>query len=85
LGIFVTVVEPGWYRTAILSKDAQAQSEKRINAHEEGEIGELRKALVEMDGKQMGDTAKASRVIANVFNDEWMRARKGDTDQAGVG
>ena len=67
LGIFVTVVEPGWYRTAILSKDVQAQSEKRIDAYENGEIGELRKALAETDGKQVGDTAKACRVIVDVL------------------
>ncbi|CAN9303615.1 unnamed protein product [Alternaria alternata] len=67
LGIFVTVVEPGWYRTAILSKDVQAQSEKRIDAYENGEIGELRKALAEADGKQVGDTAKACRVIVDVL------------------
>jgi NAD(P)-dependent dehydrogenase (short-subunit alcohol dehydrogenase family) len=67
LGIFVTVVEPGWYRTAILAKDVQAQSEKRIDAYEDGEIGELRKALVETDGKQIGDTAKACRVIIDAL------------------
>ncbi|KAG9189446.1 hypothetical protein G6011_06314 [Alternaria panax] len=51
LGIFITVVEPGWYCTATLSKDVQAQSEKRIDAYVDGKIGELRKALAETDGK----------------------------------
>jgi NAD(P)-dependent dehydrogenase (short-subunit alcohol dehydrogenase family) len=67
LGISVTAVEPGWYRTSVLAKQVQVQSEKRLDVYEKGGVGELRKMLGETDGKQRGEAAKACRVIVDVL------------------
>ncbi|KAH6877679.1 hypothetical protein BKA58DRAFT_80291 [Alternaria rosae] len=67
LGISVTVVEPGYYRTAVLAEGVQVQSEKRIDVYEDGDVGELRKWLEGKHGTQRGDTAKACRVIVDVL------------------
>ena len=67
LGIIVTVIEPGWFRTGILAKDVSAQSAKMMDVYEKGEIGELRNMLEAIDGKQVGDTAKACKVAVDVL------------------
>ena len=67
LGIVVTVIEPGWFRTAILAKDVPVRSAKLIDVYEEGGVGELRSMLEEVDGKQIGDTGKACRVAVDVL------------------
>jgi NAD(P)-dependent dehydrogenase (short-subunit alcohol dehydrogenase family) len=67
LGISVTVVEPGWYRTAVLASNVLVQSEKYIDVYENGKVGELKNMLKETDGKQRGDTTKACSIIVDVL------------------
>ncbi|KAL6705469.1 hypothetical protein ACN47E_006734 [Coniothyrium glycines] len=67
LGIHVTVVEPGYFRTAFLSPAAQASSAKRIAAYDETAVGAARSRLTAVDGRQPGDVEKGAKVIVDVL------------------
>jgi NAD(P)-dependent dehydrogenase (short-subunit alcohol dehydrogenase family)/ketosteroid isomerase-like protein len=61
LGIKVTIVEPGPFRTSFLS-DKSVKWAKPIADYAES-VGKSRKTLRAMDGKQPGDPARAAQAI----------------------
>lgn len=66
LGIKVTVIEPGYFRTGFLNPDAKVVAEKQIEAYD-GTLGPLRKRLEQTDNRQPGDVAKGAKVIVDVL------------------
>jgi NAD(P)-dependent dehydrogenase (short-subunit alcohol dehydrogenase family)/ketosteroid isomerase-like protein len=68
LGIKVTIVEPGPFRTRFLS-DTSASWAKPMPDYEPS-VGKTRKMLREMDGKQPGDPARAARAIVEAVQAE---------------
>jgi NAD(P)-dependent dehydrogenase (short-subunit alcohol dehydrogenase family) len=66
-GIAVTVIEPGYFRTRALTPGAQLDSAKRLECYD-GTVGETRRVLEMVDGKQPGDVEKAARVIVDVLS-----------------
>lgn len=67
LGIAVTVIEPGYFRTGFLNAGTQIKSEKRIREYDETAVGKIRMRLDEVDNNQPGDVVKGSRVIVDVL------------------
>jgi NAD(P)-dependent dehydrogenase (short-subunit alcohol dehydrogenase family) len=61
LGIKVTVIAPGGFRTQFLSSDSLALSENKIEDYKE--IRESHERYLAMDGKQIGDPVKAAEVM----------------------
>ena len=67
LGIVVTVIEPGYFRTGFLNPGAQVQSKETIGDYDATVVGELRKTLKKVDNNQPGDVEKGCRVIFDVL------------------
>lgn len=67
LGIAVTVVEPGYFRTGFLNPTAQVGSQKRIKEYDDSTVGSVRKLLEKTDNHQPGDVVKGARVIVDVL------------------
>jgi short-subunit dehydrogenase len=67
LGIAVTVIEPGYFRTGFLNPGAQIKSEKTIKEYDETAVGEVRAVLKKVDNNQPGDVVKGSKVIVDVL------------------
>lgn len=67
LGISVTVIEPGYFRTGFLNDGTQIKSEKRIKAYDETAVGEVRATLDKVNNNQPGDVKKGSRVIVDIL------------------
>jgi NAD(P)-dependent dehydrogenase (short-subunit alcohol dehydrogenase family) len=67
LGITVTVIEPGYFRTGFLNPGAQIRGENVIADYEETLAGEVRKTLTQVDNNQPGDVEKGSNVIVDVL------------------
>ncbi|KAF2629314.1 NAD(P)-binding protein, partial [Macroventuria anomochaeta] len=67
LGIAVTVVEPGYFRTGFLNAGSQIKSEKRIKEYDATAVGKIRARLDEIDNNQPGDIVKGSRVIVDIL------------------
>jgi len=65
--IKVTVVEPGYFRTGFLNGDAQVSSAARLTVYDETKVGQMRAGLSSMNGKQLGDVAKGSRVLVDIL------------------
>jgi short-subunit dehydrogenase len=76
LGIAVTVVEPGYFRTGFLNPTAKIESEKRIKAYDESAVGMIRKILGETDSKQPGDVVKGAKVVVDVLMREGLAKGK---------
>lgn len=68
LGIKVSIVEPGPFRTNFAG-NGLGQTEKVIDDYSET-VGAFRTKLKEIDGKQEGDPIKASKAIINLVNSE---------------
>lgn len=68
LGIKVTIVEPAPFRTRFLS--AKSAKFARPIADYDTSVGEVRKTLKRMDGKQPGDPARAARAIMKAVEAE---------------
>lgn len=68
LGIKVTIVEPGPFRTRFLN-DQSAKWAKPIPDYEES-VGKSREMLRKMDGTQPGDPERAARAILQVVDAE---------------
>lgn len=66
LGIEVTAIEPGNYRTNILSQTAQVRAEKKIVDYEPMHQ-ELTNYLRGMDGNQPGDTKKGAKLMVEAL------------------
>jgi NAD(P)-dependent dehydrogenase (short-subunit alcohol dehydrogenase family) len=67
LGIAVTVIEPGYFRTGFLNAGAQVKSEKRLEAYDGSAVGEVRRVLEQVDDNQPGDVGKGAKVIVDVL------------------
>lgn len=84
LGIKVTAIAPGAFRTQFLSQESLALSENKIDDYQDVRASHAR--YLEMDGKQMGDPVKAAEALIKVSlmpeppvllflgNDAYMRA-----------
>jgi NAD(P)-dependent dehydrogenase (short-subunit alcohol dehydrogenase family) len=67
LGIKVTLVEPGAFRTEFLSSQSIKYAEKVIDDYE-GTSGHIVRTLNKIDGKQLGDPELAANAIINIVN-----------------
>jgi len=67
LGIAVTVVEPGYFRTGFLNPTSKVVSEKRIKAYDETLVGQIRDVLDATDDKQPGDVKKGCKVVVDIL------------------
>lgn len=67
LGISVTVVEPGYFRTGFLNQGAQISSATRLECYDSTVVGETRKALDRTDNNQPGDVVKGCKVIVDIL------------------
>jgi len=67
LGINVTLVEPGAFRTQFLTPQSIKYAENIIDDYEETS-GKLLQKLKKMDGNQLGDPELAANAIINIVN-----------------
>lgn len=67
LGIDVTVIKPGYFRTGFLNAGAQFKSEKRMKEYDETAVGQVRAKLDQVDNNQPGDVVKGARVIVDIL------------------
>lgn len=67
LGIAVTVIEPGYFRTGFLNAGAQIKSEKRIKEYDESDVGAVRATLDKVNNNQPGDVDKGAKVIVDIL------------------
>lgn len=67
LGIAVTVIEPGYFRTGFLNAGTQIKSEKRIKEYDETAVGQNRTRLDQVNNNQPGDVIKGSKVIVDIL------------------
>ncbi|WP_424216772.1 oxidoreductase (plasmid) [Streptomyces sp. BI20] len=65
LGVRVTIVEPGGFRTDFLGKDSIRVEPAAIADYAEG-AGPVREALAGNDGRQPGDPVKAAKAIVDI-------------------
>ncbi|MFU8141315.1 SDR family NAD(P)-dependent oxidoreductase [Klebsiella variicola] len=64
LGIYVTAIEPGFFRTEFLSNSSAHYGEKKIEDY--ADYGDARELLASADGQQQGDPAKLALVVCQV-------------------
>lgn len=69
LGIAVTIVEPGYFRTGFLNPSAMVKSEKRIAEYSETGSAELHAMLEKVNNNQPGDVMKGSKVIIDILTE----------------
>jgi NAD(P)-dependent dehydrogenase (short-subunit alcohol dehydrogenase family) len=67
LGVAVTVIEPGYFRTGFLNAGAQVKSEKRIQEYDDTVVGQVRATLDKVNNNQPGDVVKGSKVLVDVL------------------
>ncbi|PSN73838.1 NAD(P)-binding protein [Corynespora cassiicola Philippines] len=67
LGISVTVVEPGYFRTGFLNAGAKVVAEKQIKEYTETSLGPLRETLDKVDNNQPGDVVKGCKVLLDIL------------------
>jgi NAD(P)-dependent dehydrogenase (short-subunit alcohol dehydrogenase family) len=65
--IKVTVVEPGYFRTGFLNDNAQISSAARLDVYDKTKVGQIRAGMSYMNGKQIGDVAKGSKVVVDIL------------------
>lgn len=65
--IKVTVVEPGYFRTGFLNDNAQISSAARLEVYNQTQVAQIRAGMSYMNGKQIGDVAKGSKVVADIL------------------
>jgi NAD(P)-dependent dehydrogenase (short-subunit alcohol dehydrogenase family) len=64
-GIRTTIVEPGFFRTALLEKESTTWAERSIDDYAE-RTAQTRPAWEAMSGKQGGDPAKLARALVTI-------------------
>jgi NAD(P)-dependent dehydrogenase (short-subunit alcohol dehydrogenase family) len=67
LGIRVTIVEPGYFRTELLAPEALQYAATEIDDYVET-AGAVRKSASAMHGKQPGDPRKLARALLSIVN-----------------
>lgn len=65
--IKVTVVEPGYFRTGFLNDNAQISSAARLDVYNQTQVAQIRAGMSYMNGKQIGDVAKGSKVVVDIL------------------
>ncbi|WP_330297604.1 oxidoreductase [Streptomyces sp. NBC_00503] len=65
LGVRVTIVEPGGFRTDFLSKQSIQVEPASIADYDAG-AGPVREAMAANDGRQQGDPAKAAKAVVDI-------------------
>jgi pyridoxine 4-dehydrogenase len=65
LGIHVTIVEPGYFRTDFLSGSSLKRAKQTIDAYADT-VGKTRQAAEQRDGLQQGDPALAAKAIIRI-------------------
>jgi NAD(P)-dependent dehydrogenase (short-subunit alcohol dehydrogenase family) len=68
-GIRTTIVEPGFFRTALLTKESTAYADLSIDDYAE-RTAETRPAWEAMSGKQTNDPAKLAKALVAIANEE---------------
>ena len=68
-GIHTTIVEPGFFRTELLTKESTAYAELSIDDYAE-RTAQTRPAWEAMSGKQGGDPAKLAKALVTVVDQE---------------
>ncbi len=68
LGIHVTAIEPGFFRTEFLSNSSAHYGEKKIEDY--ADYGDARELLASADGQQQGDPSKLAQVVCQVVEME---------------
>jgi short-subunit dehydrogenase len=68
LGIKVTIVEPAPFRTRFLSEESARWSPPMDDY--ESSVGQVRRTVKQMDGKQPGDPARAAQAIIEAVEAE---------------
>jgi NAD(P)-dependent dehydrogenase (short-subunit alcohol dehydrogenase family) len=68
-GIHTTIVEPGFFRTQLLTKESTAYAELSIDDYAE-RTAETRPAWEAMSGKQTNDPAKLAKALVSVVDQE---------------
>ncbi|MFD4234738.1 oxidoreductase [Streptomyces sp. NPDC058542] len=66
LGVHVTIVEPGGFRTEFLNSSTSMQIEPASIADYVVGAGPVRETLADYDGRQPGDPAKAAKAIVDI-------------------
>lgn len=67
LGIAVTVIEPGYFRTGFLNAGARVVSQRRLREYDETAVGKVRATLEAVDNNQPGDVVKGCKVLVDVL------------------
>ncbi|KAH5176366.1 hypothetical protein HBH77_198850 [Parastagonospora nodorum] len=67
LGISVTVVEPGYFRTDFLNPSKRVRSAKVLECYSDTGVGKNLAATLAADGKQPGDVEKGSKIIVDIL------------------
>jgi NAD(P)-dependent dehydrogenase (short-subunit alcohol dehydrogenase family) len=68
-GIHTTIVEPGFFRTALLEKESTLWAELSIDDYAE-RTAQTRRAWEAMSGKQGGDPAKLAKALVTIAAEE---------------
>jgi NAD(P)-dependent dehydrogenase (short-subunit alcohol dehydrogenase family) len=69
LGIHTTIVEPGFFRTDLLTKESTAYADLSIDDYAD-RTSQTRPAWEAMSGKQSGDPAKLAKALVTLLNEE---------------
>lgn len=67
LGIAVTVIEPGYFRTGFLNAGVQVKSARTVKEYDETAVGQVRASLDQVDNNQPGDVVKGAKVIVDIL------------------
>ena len=67
MGIRVSAVSPGWFRTSFAKEESVALSEQRLPDYEH--ISNAHEKFKSMDGKQIGNPDKVAAVFMKLVND----------------
>jgi NAD(P)-dependent dehydrogenase (short-subunit alcohol dehydrogenase family) len=85
LGIKVTVVEPGYFRTGFLNVGTQVSSQKRIKAYNDTVVGQIRAGLEKLDNNQPGDVVKGAKIIVDILTESGVAKGKEVPERVALG